>query len=890
MREVLSNQKQFVLSQEDLTKQMRLLASKNRSKREKRRKEQEEEDGRRRGNNEDGRHDEKEGEEESGGEKEEEGKRTSESSKENEHHSSRAGWEYWKGKDRDGEGGCGSAGGGSNGYNGNGRSNRGGMGSNGSGGGSGSGSNFNRYNGKNGVNGNSWTKEGGFLASILLALTHSIECFKHEKELHDLESIAAEKEVLLSEKRLFLKWMTEKDEELQNALEVNHSLKKKIERLSDECVVIDELMDQLSETKNDKDALIAALESQTCSHASAIHELQMALKQSEEKTSLLMSENSGLKEQVTELEAENKEMEDVIDEVCRSEEKHKSLEGIEVVGSSSATGSQMGSLTEDEDSSSSCSSYSELRKQQEENELLRSENELLQETVDELRHSLDVVKEDLTKLTQMKSVVATEKQSLSEDLYKMKRDNESLNKSKTTLQGQIEAVMGDLTQTKCAMTTEKKSLLKDLCKMKRDNESLNKSIAILQDQIDAVKENPAQTKCAMTTEKQSLLKDLSQMKRDNESLNKSNAILQDQIDSFRQDKQRSPSQDSTPDATDTSFESISTQCDIDSSESLRLEKEELQRALEEQEHSMNELITSLKSAHTYSLQLVSDIRSEVGKLQEELPHELGISFDETVVSMHKEDDENESPRYGAVNNQASDILHQLRTVEDLKQQLVIALNTKNQAAMQCYGRHEVSAKKEERELNMMKIEAAIDQSVPNDNSGESGSTTKGETDTLDTPLGEEEFIGGSEAMLVSDIHLIERAKETNMTQSIQPFPKESIAGIIPDATNSAKVETAGIEEAKPLAITKPSNEQTSDDQTLQQLLAFAENAKKSTSNGKLNHELSRLTSSIESQLSEPKKGPACVSDDTVRETDPLKHNTSKTAGLRRLLRRKTGKN
>ncbi|KAL7482574.1 hypothetical protein ACHAW6_013357 [Cyclotella cf. meneghiniana] len=255
--------------------------------------------------------------------------------------------------------------------------------------------------------------EEGTLNSTLHAISESLKQFKDEKEelihqsrllLQDRDCIFEEKEVLLSEKKLFLKILAEKDEECQRLVRANQELKENAEMLEFECATANDtaqnLAEKLANTKNEKNALSSSLEARKLSHAevvASIAEWKERFSESEAKVTQLTNENIILKNVIARLEEENNEMEKVIDEACRSGNGDVDIDEIDCAIVSSCDGvSEAESLTRDDDDSVDSQV---LKRRAEENTKLCLEKETLQTEVDELQQLLSRTRSELETLS-----------------------------------------------------------------------------------------------------------------------------------------------------------------------------------------------------------------------------------------------------------------------------------------------------------------------------------------------------------------------------------------------------------------------------------------------------------------------------------------------------------
>eukprot|EP00804_Cyclotella_cryptica_P026508 CCRYP_008146-RA/>CCRYP_008146-RA protein AED:0.07 eAED:0.63 QI:0/0.5/0.66/1/0/0/3/1252/773 len=261
------------------------------------------------------------------------------------------------------------------------------------------------------------TTEGGTLNSTLLAISESLRHFKDEKDelihqrrllLQDRDCVYDEKEVLLSEKKLFLKILAEKDGECQRLLKANKELEKHVKMLESECATANDtaqnLAEKLTQTKSEKTALSSALEARKVSHAelvASMTEWKERFSESEAKVTQLTNENIILKNVISRLEEENNEMEKVIDEACRSGNGDVDIEEIDCAIISSCDGvSEAESLTRDDDDSVDSQ---ELKRRAEENNKLCLEKETLQTEVEELQQLLDRTRSELETLSSEKN-------------------------------------------------------------------------------------------------------------------------------------------------------------------------------------------------------------------------------------------------------------------------------------------------------------------------------------------------------------------------------------------------------------------------------------------------------------------------------------------------------
>lgn len=498
------------------------------------------------------------------------------------------------------------------------------------------------------VNGNSLAKDA-HLNSIRITISESPKQLKGEKEeliqqrglLHERDSSMCEKEVLMSEKKLFVKWMAEKDEEFQHALLVNKELKKKVERLASECVgartTSKDLAEQLTQTKKDKDALIAALEARTSSHATSITNFKALLRESDAKVSKLTDDNYILKKVIERLEEENNEMELAIEEACMSEDKDLDIEGVDLEFQSRGS-LDMESLTRDDDSFSG----SEFKRREEKNALLRSEKETLEKAVSELQQMLDEAKLDVDRLMVEIDASNGERQRVSNDLTQLKLEYNAVNEKYIAVHEKLDS----LEQEK-----EKWPSMHDMETMATEEsfESISTHCTIE----------------SLRSEKDELRKSLVEKEEAILILRRQKEELQASLDG------KELAFETTIAENNTLQKSLEVTCNRFTA--LLEDKEFLQKSLRKERKAIADCVKSLESARVYATILITDLQTEVKKAHGSLPkvsEECLSESENSASSVDKGSDRRQMTK------SASTLLKQLNEIKELKQQLVMTIQRK----------------------------------------------------------------------------------------------------------------------------------------------------------------------------------------------------------------------
>jgi len=211
-----------------------------------------------------------------------------------------------------------------------------------------------------------------------------------------------------------------------------------------------------------------------------------------------------------------------------------------------------------------------------------------------------------------------------------------------------------------------------------ENELLRAENQMLQQSIEDLRRSLDLTKDALdmlTQEKNEY--DPSDLRAENDALKISNTALHEELEAARHENERLASQLVSLQAADTSFASVSSQCDLDCTyQTLEAKNVDLQhsmdaakQSLEDHDHAVTELSVTFNKAFAYSTRLVTDMHHQVARLQgknqtNDVPLPPSFSIETTFSGKEVE----------RLEKQASDILHQIQVIETLKSRLVEAID------------------------------------------------------------------------------------------------------------------------------------------------------------------------------------------------------------------------